>query len=95
MTCLHTGCDCRGGLGVGPRGVNLGRFRRSRPPDFGLGGVVGVAGELQGRGSCTGLGKYYSLFWTESMLESEFFQEKKETFGYKVGVDGQKLKFLR
>jgi len=31
-------------------------------------------------GLWTGLGKYYSLFWTESMLESDLFQEKGEKF---------------
>jgi len=43
-----------------------------------------------------GLGKYYrySLFWTESMLESDLFQEKREKFAMNIGVNGQNLKFL-
>jgi len=46
-------------------------------------------------GSWTGLGKYYSLFWTESMLESDLFfkKEKREKIAKNVGVTGKQWKF--
>ena len=54
--------------------VNPGGLRGRNSSDFELGswGLQGVVGE-----SWTGLGKYYIVFWTESMLESDYFLEKR------------------
>ena len=52
----------------------------SRPPDFGM-GILGVAG------GGWRVSKYnYSLFCTESMLESGLFSRKREKFAQNVGV---------
>jgi len=64
-------------------------------PDFGL-GVVGVAGDR--RGSRTGLRKHYSLFCTESTLESVFFRlfmRKREKLGKNVGAKGENVNIFR
>ena len=54
----------------------------SRPPRFWSG-----AGRGGCRGLWTGLGKYYIVFWTKSMLESDYFSEKNWQ-ECKLGVNG-------
>lgn len=49
----------------------------SRPPGFGL------------RGSWTGVGKYFSLFSAERMLESGLFLRKREKLARNIGVNGK------
>ena len=53
-------------------GVNPGGFGGRDPQIFGWGSweVLGV--------SWTGLGKHYSLFWTESTLENVFYKIKRQ-----------------
>ncbi len=68
-------------IGVNPEALG------SRLPDFGL-GVEGLASGSQGvvdgsRENC------YSLFCTESMLESGMISRKREKFAKNVGLNSQ------
>ena len=60
----------------------------SRPPDFGW-GLWGAPGGLW-----TGLGKHYSLFSTESMLESVFFIRKRERLAQNAGGKGENVMWI-
>ena len=66
---------------------------RNCQPETSILGVKGVATPRFWAGGCggswTGLRKYYIVFWTESMLESDhYFPEKEEKFGKNAGVNG-------
>jgi len=61
---------------------------RSRLPRFWAGRSWGPSGR---RESWTGLGKDYSLFCTESTLESVFFIRKREKWAQNVGAKGENV----
>jgi len=56
-------------------------------------GIRGGAAEGVVGGSWTGLGKYYSVFCRESMLEIVYFPEKDEKLAKNASVNGENGSF--